>query len=274
MKKSVVLAVVASLMLASCDSKRVESIPSQITGADVRFQEQADRSKEIDNKLSQVYKSADRFRDIYNKITLVLRPSSETVMQYTPIDLLIDLLEEAKKGFVEDTLVRRDVVRLNFLPDNSPCRFVNTALTLESSENNKRIDRLSFKIEKCGQPGSLIELIGAKWTNENNQVKIDLNNKILDSYFNDLKSKIKKDTGCKIDNVEGDVMSVACTNINTPISSSENARIENLNFYKNGDIAIYTNGVIQGLEGATKAIFSMQYFRNGQMPSVKIEKVK
>ncbi len=269
-------------LLLACESKFNEQKPEGVEFADIQLKDRVSANLTLDEKISQIEKSAFKLKNI---ISLFRKLQLNDDTAYTPIDLLLDLTSELKKGLprgLKGLYAKQSQIHIPISKLSTECQRVDAIFkTLEpksiQSEGGETKIEISavISIKSCFSKDFVDAFeIHAQGANLSLIIKSEAFTKLFSKMLPDVPDEIKKLTSSC--NFTGDEQSfitqVNCNQLAIPLSETESALLDSFSYFPAGETRLEGTGKIFGLQGL-KALLYLK-LRDGAPPEIKISNVE
>ncbi len=269
-------------LLLACESKFNEQKPEGVEFADIQLKDRVSANLTLDEKISQIEKSAFKLKNI---ISLFRKFQLNDDTTYTPIDLLLDITSELKKGLprgLKGLYAKQSQIHIPISNLSSECQKVDAIFkTLEpkniQSEGGETKIELSavISMKTCFSKDFIDAFeIHAQGANLTLIIKSEAFKKLFAKMLPDVPDEIKKLTSSC--NFNGDEQSfinqVNCNQLAIPLSETESALLDSFSYYPAGETRFEGSGKIFGLQGLKAHLYLK--LRDNAPPEIKISNVE
>ena len=279
--KGLILGVLIALV--ACESKRTEPAPENVNGSGT-VSESKQMSIQLDKQFDKIRLLLVNLNIHYGKLikVLALAETTNQSSNYTPIDALIDLVDQTQKGIITKTsgkIKKQGKIIIPAIKDGDACQTITTQLDGTVDDTNKS-GAYDFSIKGCFNSGAPIVIAHAEYSGEELATfTFDLNalqSAIDSSLVNSINKNILVSSNCQIVSAQNSELpqDVTCKDIKMT-HDKDTLTIDELNYLGTGAAVLKVSGRVTGEDKTPKALFKIKFFRDSTLsPEVDFQKVE
>jgi len=258
------------ILAAACEAKHVEAPIKPVEGANLRLEEGKAFTANLDKRVNDLIGG---LAGLNSKIKLILKltQKGDSGPEYTPLDFVLDMLSEAKRGIATKsgiTFSKEGFFELPFLKEDNSCHVVVTTFTGATDVSNQISDAKITMKNPCMNGGADVQVASAHWEGDTLTLKLDtydLQSLLTENSLSIVNQQLRDQTGCELTrDPNGQLNSSKCQNVVVRVNNSVVASLDHLNFAGSGAISFSGDGRLYE-NGTQKAMFSFQVPRDRDM---------
>jgi hypothetical protein len=141
------------LILTSCEARRVEKPVKSVNGAAATLEESKVFSANLDKRVNEFVTHLDKLNRQVKILVRFIKSRDASASEYTPIDFLIDVLNETRKGVAmkRNTTFKKEgsfELPASVVSESNSCRVVKTLLE-GNVDTDAKISNVTLSVSGC-----------------------------------------------------------------------------------------------------------------------------